>query len=221
MGKTYKIGTRPSKLALKQVEEILNRLKSVGHKINIEIKTIFTKGDEDKMTPISEIEGSDFFTDKIEEALLNKKIDFAVHSAKDLPEKIKKGLVIAAMTKSINPYDGFISKSGLTLKELPLHAKIGTSSIRRKEGLKKFRPDFQIIDIRGNIEERLAKLNNSDLDGIVIAVCALIRLGLKNIITQIIPEKIISPHPLQGRLAIETRDDNIELINMLSKLNNN
>lgn len=183
-----------------------------------EIKTYDTSGDKDKNTPIPAIEGSDFFTDSIEKALLDGEIDIAVHSAKDLPDKISDGLLIAAVTKSIDPYDVLISKNNLNLKELPYGAKIATSSVRRKEQLKKYRPDFQIADIRGNIEERLAKLDNSDLDGIVIAAAGLIRLGLETRITQKIAFEILKPHPLQGSLAIETRKDNGEMINLVKKL---
>ncbi|MFH1958000.1 MAG: hydroxymethylbilane synthase [bacterium] len=186
--------------------------------IRFEVKTYNTSGDMDKTTPISEIDGSDFFTDFLEKALLNGEIDIAVHSAKDLPDKISDGLVIAAVTRSIDPYDVLISKNNLSLSELPNGAKIATSSIRRKEQLKKYRPDFQILDIRGNIEERLAKLDNSNLDGIVIAAAGLIRLGLENRITQKIPFEILVPHPMQGALAIETRKDNEEMINRVKKL---
>lgn len=185
--------------------------------IEFEIKRYNTSGDMDKATPISEIEGGDFFTDTIEKALLNNEIDIAIHSAKDLPDVINEELVVCAMTKSIDPYDALVSKKDLKLDELPYGAKIGTSSLRRKEQLKKFRCDFQIVDIRGNIEERLAKLDRSDLDGIVIAAAGLIRLGLEDRITQRIPFDIIKPHPLQGKLAFEARKDDEDIICLCGK----
>ena len=193
--KKIRLGTRPSLLALKQTEEVV-RLLGIE---SCEIKVYNTSGDMNKITPISEIEGTNFFTDTIEKALLDGEIDIAVHSAKDMPDKIPYGLIIAAVTKSIDLYDALVSKKNLKLEELPEGTKIGTSSKRRKEQLKKFRNDFQIVDIRGNIEERLKKFDNdTDLDAIVIAAAGLIRLGLEYRITHRIPFEIIKPHPLQG-----------------------
>jgi len=219
MEKTYRIGTRRSPLALRQVEEVLQSLRKFYPDFQAEIIGIDTYGDKDKITPISEIEGTDFFTREIDETLLRDKIDFAVHSAKDLPDIIPEGLMIAAITKSIDPYDALVSKEGLRIDELPKGAKIGASSMRRKMQLKKYREDFQIIDIRGNIQERLEKLDKDSLDAIVIASCALMRLGLENKITQRVPFSILKPHPLQGSLAIEIREDDYKLKNLFKPLN--
>ena len=216
MAKTYHIGTRTSPLALRQVEEILEVLRKFYPDFKAEVIGIDTYGDRDKITPISEIEGTDFFTKEIDGALLKGEIDFAVHSAKDLPDSLREGLVIAAQTKSIDPYDALISKNGLKLAELLRGVRIGTSSIRRKTQLSRYRDDFDIVDIRGNIEERLEKLDNGNLDGIIIAVCALVRLGLENRITQRIPFEILKPHPLQGALAIVTRAEDSKLHSLLS-----
>jgi len=219
MAKIYRIGTRRSPLALKQVEEVLGTLRKSYPEFKAEIVGIDTYGDRDRTTPISEIEGSDFFTREIDDALLKGEIDFAVHSAKDLPDIIPEGLMIAAITKSIDPYDALVSKEGLRIDELPKGAKIGASSMRRKMQLKKYREDFQIIDIRGGIQERLEKLDKDSLDAIVIASCALMRLGLENKITQRIPFSILKPHPLQGSLAIEIREDDYKLKNLFKPLN--
>ncbi len=218
MGKVYKIGTRSSPLALKQVEEVLNTLREFYPAIKTQIVSIDTYGDRDKNTPISDIEGSDFFTKEIDNALLRGEIDFAVHSAKDLPDSLKADLTTVAITKGLNSHDVLVSKEGLKLDELSLGATIGTSSRRRKEGLKRFRPDFNVVDIRGNIEKRLAKLDNNNLDGIVTAGCALLRLDLEDRITQIIPFEIIEPHPMQGALAIVARKEDTNLIEVLSIL---
>lgn len=215
----FRIGTRRSPLALRQVEEVVTSLKKFYPDFEYKIVGIDTYGDKDKITPISEVEGTDFFTREIEEVLLKSEIDFAVHSAKDLPNKIPQGLIVAAITKPIDPYDALVAKGNLKIDKLPIGAKIGASSLRRKIQLKKYRNDFQITDIRGNIEERLAKLDTDGLDAIVVAACALIRLGLQSRITQRIPFKILKPHPLQGSLAIEVREDNKELINLLKVLN--
>lgn len=216
MAKTYRIGTRTSPLALRQVEEISLALRKFYPDFEAKIIGIDTYGDKDRVTPISQIEGTDFFTREIDNALLKREIDLAVHSAKDLPDSLREGLVIAAQTKSIDPYDALISKNGLKLAELPHGARIGTSSIRRKTQLSRYRDDFDIVNIRGNIEERLEKLDNGNLDGIVIAVCALVRLGLENRITQRIPFEILKPHPLQGALAIVTRAEDLKLHSLLS-----
>lgn len=218
MPKAYTVGTRASKLALRQVEEASGLLRKFYPCIRIEVKTIDTYGDRDKNTPISDIEGSDFFTKEIDDALLRGEIDFAVHSAKDLPDIIPDGLQVAAVNRSINPYDVLVSKSGLKLDELKPGAKIGTSSLRRKTQLKKYRNDFQIVDIRGNIEERLSILEKTDLDAIVIAAAGLIRLGLEERITQKIPFDILSPHPLQGALVVVARNEDIQLLSLLSKI---
>jgi len=252
MAKTYRIGTRTSSLALRQVGEILQALRKFYPDFKAEVISMDTYGDKDKITPISQIEGADFFTREIDDALLkgevypstmlsangepvelgrpstslrpspelieerSRTIDFAVHSAKDLPDTLKEGLVIAAQTKSIDPYDALVSQNGLKLAELPQGARIGTSSIRRKTQLSRYRDDFDIVDIRGNIEERLEKLDNGNLDGIVIAACALVRLGLESRIAQRIPFEILKPHPLQGALAIVVRAGDLKLYNLLS-----
>lgn len=217
MYRCLRVGTRESPLAIKQAEEIIERLKSKIPSLRVEVVSFQTQGDKDKSTPLSEIEGMDFFTKEIEEALLREEIDLAVHSAKDLSITLKKGLVIAALTNCIDPYDVLVSKRHLTLDKLPYQARIGTSSGRRKKQLKKYRSDFQIVDIRGNIEERLKLLDEGllNLDGIVIAAAGLIRLGLEYRIIQRIPFKIIRPHPLQGRLAIQVKEDNWQIIRLI------
>lgn len=226
MEQVYRIGTRRSPLALKQADEVIGALKEFYPLFDFEIVGIDTYGDKDKITSISEIEGSNFFTKEIDEALLrgeidterSRTIDFAVHSAKDLPDKIPEGLYIAAITKSIDPYDCLVSKNNLKLDELPLGTKIGASSLRRKLQLKKYRSDLQIVDIRGNIEERLQRLDNDGLDAIIVAACALVRLGLEDRIAERIAPHIMLAHPLQGSLAIEVRKNNEELINLLKVL---
>lgn len=214
MNTHIKVGTRPSLLALKQVEEIQKYVPNT----TFDVITFETEGDRDKNTPILEIEGSDFFTREIDEALINGDIDFAVHSAKDLPDNLTEGLTVVVITEPVDPYDVLVSKSNLKLDELPKGTKIGTSSLRRKQQLKKYRDDFQIVDIRGNIQERLEKLDKDGLDAIVIAAAGLIRLGLEDRITQRISFEILTPHPLQGKLAIVAREDNKEIISLISKL---
>ena len=206
MGRTWKIGTRTSPLALKQVEEVIAGLKQADPDSQAEVMGIDTYGDHDQVTPISQVEGTDFFTRELDQALLKGEVDLAVHSAKDLPDNLPLGLTIAVLTPSVDPYDVLVSKSGLDLERLPRGAKIGTSSLRRKVQLKRYRDDFEIVDLRGNIEQRLAKLDQSDeLAAIVVAAAGLVRLSLEQRITQKIPFNILRPHPLQGCLAVVTK----------------
>ena len=213
----FRVGTRASPLALKQTEEAIGFLKRLDPKSEFEVVRIETYGDKDKTTPISEIEGSDFFTREIDEALLRCEIDFAVHSAKDVANELADGLTIAAVTKSVDPHDALVSKGNLKLDELPVGATIGTSSQRRKEQLKRYRPDFKIVNIRGAIEERLAFLDGN-LDAIVIAASALVRLGLETRIAERMPFTIMKPHPLQGSLAVVARREDLNLISFLSRI---
>jgi hydroxymethylbilane synthase len=173
-----------------------------------EIVVYDTSGDIDKDTPIAEVEGTDFFTDRIERALLKKEIDLAVHSAKDLPARIPEGLMIVATTESIDKDDVLVSKGNLKLSELPAGAKVGTSSRRRKESLLMLRSDLKLIDLRGNIEERMEKLNRGEYDAIVIAAAGLIRLGLEHRIAERLP---FETAPGQGALALEIRKEDKEL----------
>ena len=214
----FKIGTRTSPLALKQVDEAAACIREFYLGFNYEAVGIETRGDKDKITSISDMEGSDFFTREIDEALLVGEIDFAVHSAKDLPDILPKGLVIAAMTRPLDKHDALVSKNNLKIDELPYGARIGASSKRRKEQLKRFRKDLQVADIRGNVNERLQISEAGELDGIIVAACALLRLGLGHKITEMIPFEILKPHPLQGSLALVVRSDKADLIEALSKI---
>ncbi|MBU4487586.1 MAG: hydroxymethylbilane synthase [Candidatus Omnitrophica bacterium] len=210
-----RIGTRPSPLAKKQAEEIAKRIPQ----FRVNITAIDTKGDLDKQTPLFGREDSDLFTREIEEALLKGDIDAAVHSAKDLESNIPSGLVIAAMTRSISPLECLVSRGNLSLNELPPGARVGTSSLKRKESLLRFRNDLVVEGIRGNIDERLAQLDSARYDAIIIAHAALIRLGYEQRIAQIIPREIIEPHPLQGRLCVQIRRDRCDLSDIFGSLN--
>ena len=217
--RVLKVGARRSPLALRQVDEIIGHLNEFYPKIRVEIIGIDTYGDRNKVTPISDIEGSDFFTRELEEELLKGQVDFVVHSAKDLPDEMPDGLCIAAITKSIDSSDALISKNNLKIDKLRYSAKVGASSQRRKTQLRKYRDDFQLVDIRGNIEERIARLEVDKIDAIVVASCALMRLGLEIKIAQRIPLSMLTPHPLQGALAVEVSRDSEELRNILEVLN--
>lgn len=198
-----KIGTRPSPLAIKQVEEIQNLMPLVRFKVVV----IETRGDKDRYTPISEIEGSDFFTKEIDEALLKGEIDLAVHSSKDLPGILTTGLKVILETKSISPYDALVSRGNFKLAELPKGSRIGTSSQRRKDGVRILRPDLKIIDIRGNVDERFFLIDSGEIDALIVAYAALIRLGVEYRISEIFPLNIFKAHPKQGRLSLVAKEE--------------
>ena len=214
MSLRIRAGTRPSLLALRQVEEIKRCFKD----ISFDPVTIKTKGDRDKITSLTSRENSNFFTDELQGALLNREIDIAIHSAKDLEEDIPPELIIAATTKSINEFDCLVSRQNFTLDALPVNSRIGTSSINRRKGIMNYRKDLVCKDIRGNIEERLAQLERGDFDAVVVAYAALIRLGLEASISQIIPFEIIKPHPLQGRLAIQVLRERKDLVKIFGEI---
>lgn len=217
------IGSRRSKLAIKQVEEFLEKLleRVPSLKVKFIEKYFDTTGDIDKKTPIYKIEGTDFFTDVIEEKLINKEIDIAVHSAKDLPDIHKDNIITIALTESMDRTDCLVLRrdlSGYTIFTLPPNTVIGVSSKRRIEQIKKIRPDIITKDIRGNIDERLAKLDSGEYDGVIMATIALKRLGLEHKISQILPIDIFDTHPLQGSLAIQIRTEDIKKFSFLLKL---
>ncbi len=201
-----------------QVLEIAQTLKRVAPAVRLRLVKMNTAGDRDKKTPISEMEGTDFFTREIDRALLNGKIDLAIHSAKDLPDVIPEGIVIAATTRSVDPYDVLVSRRGLRLRDLPKGAKVGTSSERRKTQLLAFRPDLKLVDIRGTMEERVEKRESLGLDAIVIAGAGLIRLGLGGCISERISLNILRPHPLQGSLAVAVRKEDQRLRKLFSRI---
>lgn len=193
-----RIGTRKSRLACMQVEEFLTYFPDE----KFEIVYFDTEGDTDKTTPISDVEGTGFFTGTIDNALQKGVIDIAVHSAKDLPPILPNGIEVMLMTESIDPSDVLVSKNNLRLFGLPAGARIGASSARRKAQIAACRPDLDISDIRGNIDERIEKLDRGEYDAIVVAGAAMKRLGLENRITEVLP---FEADPLQGRLAVTAR----------------
>lgn len=218
MTQRLRLGTRPSPLAIRQVKEVEKLLGGIA---SFEIIPVMTTGDRDKKTPLSGMEGSDFFTRDIEEALISGRIDAAVHSAKDLEAEQPGELMIAAVTRSTSPYECLISRDRRSLGRLRSGAAIGTSSLKRKEALLRFRPDLIIKDIRGTIEERLARLDKGDYDAVIMAHAALIRLGYEDRISEIIPADIIRPHPLQGRLAVQIRRDRPDLAGIFRRIDAN
>ncbi|OWZ82879.1 hydroxymethylbilane synthase [Natranaerobius trueperi] len=216
-----RVGTRKSELALNQTYWVVEKLKKYYPDIEIEIHKLTTKGDEILDKTLSKIGGKALFLKEIQNALLAGDIDLAVHSMKDIPTETPSELEICAVTKRLDPRDVLITKdNNSTLDELQLGSFVGTSSLRRASQLKAYRKDLQITPVRGNINTRLEKLQNSDkLDGIVLAKAGLMRADLTDLIAQEIPEDVIVPCVGQGALGIEIKADNDKLREKLSVLN--
>lgn len=215
------IGTRGSKLALWQANHIAGRLAAEHPGLEIELRHIVTTGDKILDVPLAKIGGKGLFTKELENAMLSGEIDLAVHSLKDMPTELPAGLFLAAITERMNPGDAFISPRYKTIDKLPQGAQIGTSSLRRKAQLLIHRPDLHIVDLRGNIDTRLKKLEQEALDGILLAVSGLTRLGWDDRITQVVPMDICLPAVGQGALAIEAREGDSEVLPLLSCLEHN
>lgn len=198
-----RVGTRPSPLAIKQVDE----LKKMFPWVNLETVIISTIGDKDKITSLINVEGSDFFTKEIDQALLSGEIDVALHSSKDLPEQLTQGLKIIIETKPISPFDALVSKGRLKLLELPYASRVGTSSQRRRVHVHLLRKDLILVDIRGNIEERLNLIDTGKIDALVVAHAALIRLGLEHMIAEVFSVDNFVASPKQGSLTLVTMED--------------
>ena len=163
------IGSRGSQLARWQANWVKSELEYLNNDLIINIEIIKTSGDKIQDVPLAKIGGKGLFVKEIEEALLNNEIDIAVHSMKDVPMKIPNQLVISVVTERLSPLDALISKNGLKLPDLPKNAIIGTSSLRRSSQLLKYRPDYEIKTLRGNVDTRLNKLDNDQYDAIVLA----------------------------------------------------
>lgn len=218
MRKKIIIGTRSSKLALWQAEFIQSELEKKYPQLTVELKLMTTKGDKILDAPLAKIGGKGLFTKELEEAMLIGDIDIAVHSLKDMPTALPKGLAITAITKRFDAGDAMVSLRYNSFKELPLGAKVGTSSLRRKAQLLHARPDLNIVDLRGNVNTRLKKLEEENFDAIILAVAGLKRLGFGDKITEVLPRDMILPAVGQGALAIESRATDSELIKMLAFL---
>lgn len=212
------IGTRQSLLALWQSEHVAALLKARYPECEVVLKKIVTKGDKILDVPLAQIGGKGLFTKEIEEELLAGTIDLAVHSLKDLPTVLPKGLSIAAITERANVCDAFVSNKYTSFDQLPPGAKIGTSSLRRKAQLLAIRPDLTIVDLRGNVNTRLKKLDDGAMDAIILAAAGLERLGYQTRIRQLLPESVCLHAVGQGALAIETRAADTCVQDMLKPL---
>ena len=216
--KTLKIATRQSPLALWQANYVKDRLQQLYPDLTIELVPMVTKGDVILDSPLAKIGGKGLFVKELENALLNKEADIAVHSMKDVPMQFPEGLGLAVICKREDPRDAFVSNSYRTFTELPQGAVVGTSSLRRQCQLKALRPDLDIRSLRGNVGTRLSKLDNGDYDAIILASAGLIRLGLADRIASFIEVEQSLPAAGQGAVGIECRTDDVQVKQLLAPL---
>ena len=212
------IGSRGSQLALWQANWVKSELERIHNDVKVNIKIIKTSGDKIQDVPLAKIGGKGLFVKEIEEALLSKEIDVAVHSMKDVPMNLPEELHISVITKRENPLDALISKNGEKLADLPMGSIIGTSSLRRSSQLLKYRSDFKIGALRGNVDTRLRSLENGKYDAILLATAGLNRLGWTNKITEAVSHEILLPAMGQGALGIETHRNDFIVQGMISSL---
>ncbi|WP_010195817.1 hydroxymethylbilane synthase [Bacillus sp. m3-13] len=210
------VGSRRSKLALTQTNWVIDQLKALGAPFDFEVKEIVTKGDQILDVTLSKVGGKGLFVKEIEQAMLDKDIDMAVHSMKDMPAVLPEGLTIGCIPFREDHRDAFISKDHVKFADLPSGSIVGTSSLRRGAQLLAKRPDLEIKWIRGNIDTRLAKLQNEDYDAIILAAAGLARMGWsKDVVTEFLDEDLCLPAVGQGALSIECREDDADLLEVL------
>jgi hydroxymethylbilane synthase len=217
---TTRIGTRGSALALAQANETRARLMA-AHGLPesaFEIVPISTSGDRIQDRPLSEAGGKGLFTKEIEEALLDGRVDIAVHSSKDMPTALPEGLDLVAFLPREDPRDAFIGRAGRTIKELPQGATVGSSSLRRQALLRRIRPDLKVITFRGNVQTRLRKLEEGQVEGTLLANAGLKRLGLEHVITELMPLEEFPPAPGQGAICIEARIGDRRVVDLLAPI---
>lgn len=212
----YKIGTRGSLLSLAQTNWVISELKKRSPETEFEIVTIKTKGDTDAR-PLFTINQKGIFEKEIDRAVAEKKVDFAVHSLKDVPSELPNDLVLACIPKREDPNDVFISKDCSTLLTIKKGSKVGTSSLRRAVQIWRIRPDLIVKPIRGNIETRIRKIEQGEFDAVVLAQAGISRLGL-DVKFERLSTKDFPPSPGQGAIAIVARKDNPSLIEILRKI---
>jgi hydroxymethylbilane synthase len=212
------LGTRGSQLALRQSEWVKSRLEALAPGVTIAVRRIRTSGDKILDVPLAKIGGKGLFVKEIEEALLSGDIDLAVHSMKDVPTELPKGLAIVCVPPREDARDALISREGHPLKDLSQGARIGTSSLRRQAQLLRYRPDFRIEMLRGNLDTRLRTVREGVYDAIVLAAAGLRRLGWDDRVTEYLPTGICLPAIGQGALGIEAREEDTFLRALVARL---
>ncbi len=214
-----RIATRKSPLALWQAHHVRNALHRIYSELQIQLVEMSTQGDKILDTPLAKIGGKGLFVKELENGLLEKEADIAVHSMKDVPTELPEGLILPVIMRREEPYDAFVSNTYPNLTALPQGAILGTASLRRQSQVLAQRPDLQIRPLRGNVGTRLSKLDHGEYDAIVLAAAGLKRLGMiKRIREQLAPE-VILPAIGQGAIGIECRDNDAETLEYITALN--
>ena len=217
--KLIRIASRASKLALIQTDLVRKLLENISPEIQCSVVRITTKGDRDMSDFLYQAESRGLFTSEVENALLDGRADLAVHSLKDLPTLPREGLIVAAIPKRESPADVLVAKDKVAaIEDLPPGARIGTSSLRRIAQLKFLRDDIKCVPLRGNVETRIRKVKESQVDAIVIACAGLNRLGLADTISAVLPPRQFIPAPAQGALAVQVRGDDNKLVELVKQI---
>ncbi|MEW6034933.1 MAG: hydroxymethylbilane synthase [Chloroflexota bacterium] len=213
------IGSRGSRLAVTQARLAAGRLEAIAPAVKFLFRTIKTRGDREKHRSLEEVGGQGVFVKELESALLSGEIDLAVHSLKDVPTELESGLRLAAVLPREDPRDVLVAASGLPLARMPAGSRIGTDSRRRSVQLRALRPDLLTVPVRGNIGTRLRKVEAGEVDGIIVAAAALLRLGWSDRITEYLPTSHFLPAVGQGAIVIEMRSSDREIEGLTSGVN--
>jgi hydroxymethylbilane synthase len=216
--KSIIVGSRGSNLAVIQAQSVIQRLERANADVNFELKRITTFGDRHKKASLEELGGEGVFIKELEEALTHGRIDMAVHSAKDMPTELTEGFSLAAVPERIDPRDALVSRSK-KLSELEQGSRIGTGSARRALQIQSVREDFKIVPLRGNIESRIKKVTSGELDAVIVAAAALVRIGTQDMIMDYLPAESFTPAVGQGALAIEVRSNDSLANTLTSSIN--
>ena len=220
MRSSVTIGSRGSRLALTQTEYVADLLRSAALGLRVTIEVITTTGDRVLDKPLSVIGGKGVFTEELEAALRDGSIDLAVHSLKDLPTETPDALCVGAVPKRATPNDALVCAKWTRLEDLPDGARVGTSSLRRKAQLLALNPGLDVVDIRGNVDTRIAKvLDREEMDAAILACAGLERIGRTDAIAEVLSAEIMLPAPGQGALGIQARVDDGELLALLKEIN--
>jgi hydroxymethylbilane synthase len=216
--KKITIGTRGSPLALWQAHWIKFQLELVHEDLTVDLVKIKTSGDKIQDVPLAKVGGKGLFTKEIEESMLRYETDIAVHSMKDVPVKFPPSLTLSVVTEREDPRDALIARNGLKLDTLPKGARVGTGSFRRTTQLLNYRPDLEVVPMRGNVQTRLDKLESEGLDAIILAAAGLIRLDMADHITEYIEPEVMLPGGGQGAVGIESRKEDLRVMNRIFPL---
>jgi hydroxymethylbilane synthase len=220
MARALRIGTRASALALWQANRVKDLIGALPGAPPVELVHIKTEGDVRTDVPLWAVDGRAFFTKEIDRALLANEIDIAVHSLKDLTTAIESGITLAAVVERQDPRDALLTRTGALLGDLPPHARVGTSSLRRRAFLARVRPDIKAMELRGNVPTRIEKLERGEYDAIILATAGLTRLGLADRITAFLPLDQFTPAVSQGAIGCCTRADDAEALQWMAPLDN-